>query len=423
MLDFKPPLDSPLLLWWLDLTLPLYLKLKLHDTQVKLVPGARERLEALKGCRAMICPNHSNRHDPQIMYTVGHAVNEHFNFVAAREVFDYDHGLNGWWLQHIGSYSVVRGAADRESFKTTRRVLSHGPKKLVLFPEGEISRQNDTLMALESGAAQLSLWALADLAKEFGEEKVLSGEKTIFIIPMAFKYTYPKDISSALGGMLKTLEHKMGLEYSEEVSLYKRMRQIAERLIAALEKEYHFKSQGSSLNERIKNLRLHILLNLAQVLQIELPEGQRELEHVRILRNKLDDYIYHDDNGYSAYEKEVHDEKEVVMKGYYKDLNRVVNFISIYDSYVNEHMTQERLAEVIDRLEAEILGGEPTLKGARDVLVDVGSPIDLSKYYADYKKDKKKTCHIITEEIYQQISTMLNKLEELRPVRFLSNQT
>jgi 1-acyl-sn-glycerol-3-phosphate acyltransferase len=154
VLDFRPPKDSPLLLNFIKICSPMYKKIGLGGVQLKIEKGALERFEKLKGKRTMICPNHSNRHDPQTMFFFGQAVGECFNYVAAREVFEWDGGMNGWWLQRIGAYSVVRGAPDRESFKTTKRILSEGKRKLVLFPEGEISRQNDTLLPLETGAAQ-----------------------------------------------------------------------------------------------------------------------------------------------------------------------------------------------------------------------------------------------------------------------------
>ena len=163
MLDFRPPKDNPALISVVKLFLPIYMKVKLHDTQVQPVAGAVERFDVVRGKRGMICPNHSNRHDPQVMFAFARIVKEDFNYIAAREVFDWDDGWNGWWIQRLGAYSVVRGAADRESFKMTRKIIAEGKKKLVLFPEGEISRQNDTLMALESGAAQLCFWAVEEL--------------------------------------------------------------------------------------------------------------------------------------------------------------------------------------------------------------------------------------------------------------------
>lgn len=85
----------------------------MSDTQIRVKEGALERFSKLKGKRALVCPNHSNRHDPQAMFFFGQAAKETFNYVAAREVFDWDHGFNGWWLQHIGAYSVVRRAGPR----------------------------------------------------------------------------------------------------------------------------------------------------------------------------------------------------------------------------------------------------------------------------------------------------------------------
>ena len=440
MLDFKPPKDTPFLFWWAKINLPLHMKFSMRGTSIKIMDGALERFAKLKGKHTMVCPNHSNRHDPQIMFSFGVKASEYFNFVAAREVFDYDHGVNGWWLQHLGTYSVVRGAADRESFKTTRCILSEGHKKLVLFPEGEISRQNDTIMPLESGAAQLSFWAMADLEKkaqaakkeEKKEDKQEGkaensavavdelGFEPVYIQPMAFKYTYPEDIASELRGSLKTLEMRLGLKVDEEGSFQARIKRLAETLLSTLEREYNFKPKDAvTMNDRVKQLRVHILQNLAGILSVELEAGGRELEWVRVLRNKLDDFIYEDEKDMSEYEKEVHAEKEKTYKTYYKDLNRVVNFISIYDGYVSERSTQERIAEVLERMETEVLGGESPPKGAREVMVDVGEAINLGDYWSLYKKNKKEAVNQVTDCLFSEISRMLAEMDAKRKVRYL----
>jgi len=440
VLDFKPPKDTPFLFWWAKINLPLHMKFSMRGTSIKIMDGALERFAKLKGKHTMVCPNHSNRHDPQIMFSFGVKAGEYFNFVAAREVFDYDHGVNGWWLQHLGTYSVVRGAADRESFKTTRRILSEGQKKLVLFPEGEISRQNDTIMPLESGAAQLSFWAMADLEKKAQAAKKEDkkddqkagktensavdvdelGFEPVYIQPMAFKYTYPEDIASELRGSLKTLEMRLGLKVDEEGSFQTRIKRLAETLLSTLEREYNFKPKDAvTMNDRVKQLRVHILQNLAGILSVELEAGGRELEWVRVLRNKLDDFIYEDEKDMSEYEKEVHAEKEKTYKTYYKDLNRVVNFISIYDGYVSERSTQERIAEVLERMETEVLGGESPPKGAREVMIDVGEAINLGDYWSLYKKNKKEAVNQVTDRLFSEISRMLAEMDAKRKVRYL----
>ncbi len=407
--------------------MPLYMKLGLNDTAVSVSPEALARFQKLKGKRALICPNHSYRHDPQVMFSFSKLAGEDFNFIAAREVFDWEHGLNGWWLQHMGCYSVVRGAVDRESFKTTRELLATGKKKLVLFPEGEISRQNDTLLPLESGAAQLSFWALQDIKKA-------SPHDTIYIVPMALKYTYPYDIGSGIRNSLGQLEQKLGLNTFEidqkdtmakqidegSDSVRDRLRRVAEKLLQVLEKEYRQQpAEGATMNDRVEKLRRAILQKVAKQLDVQLAAGARELEHVRVLRNTLDDYIYAD-NGKSEYEKAIHEANAANIKACYKDLDRAVNFIAIYDGYVTEHMTQERYSHVLDRLEWEVFGKAPGPRGARRVLIDVGEPINLDDYAESYKTKKKEAVARVTDDIFSQISSMLLNMEDHRKPIYLA---
>jgi hypothetical protein len=427
MLDFRPPLDTPWMIALVKFLMPLYMKLGLNDTTISVSPEALERFNKVKGKRALICPNHSFRHDPQVMFAFSALVSEDFNFIAAREVFDWDHGLNGWWLQHMGCYSVVRGAVDRDSFKTTREILANGKKKLVLFPEGEISRQNDTLLPLESGAAQMSFWALSDIKKNHPNE-------TIYIVPMALKYTYPYDIGSNIRESIGRLENKLGLSpfdgdegklrmeiESASDSIRFRLRRIAEKLLSVLEREYRQTPKAdATMNQRVESLRRAILLKVAKQIDVELAAGQRELEQVRILRNTLDDYIYANAAApASEYEKQVHEERTANIKACYKDLDRVVNFIAIYDGYVTEHMSQERYSHVLDRMEQEVFGGAPTLRGSRCVLIDVGEPINLEDHLEGYKAKKKEAVAKVTDEIFSQISSMLHGLEEKRKPVFL----
>ncbi|MFX6281365.1 hypothetical protein ABTF86_20095, partial [Acinetobacter baumannii] len=78
-------------------------------------------------------------------------------------------------------------------------------KKLVLFPEGEISRQNDTLMSLETGAAQLTFWGVEELTKMSAKN---NGQvEPLYLTPVALKYTYATDVRPALKRTLSSLEN------------------------------------------------------------------------------------------------------------------------------------------------------------------------------------------------------------------------
>lgn len=414
MLDFRPPKDSQLIISLCKAFTPVILKLGLGDPAIKISEEDIKKFQQLKGKKALVCPNHSNRRDPEVMFAFSKAVGEDFNFIAAREVFDWRHGLNGWFLQKMGVYSVVRGAVDRDSFKMTRNILANGKKKLVLFPEGEISRQNDTLLALESGAAQLSFWALNDILKK-------DPQGTLHIVPMAMKYIFTTDISSAIRASLITIEESLDLQPTD-ISIRVRIRNIAEKLLSALEKEYRHEpeSKNGNMNDRVVSLRRAILNRVAEQLDVKLDENKRELENVRVLRNKIDDYIYDEKNNtQSDYEKKVHHDYAERSKALYVDIDRVVNFIAIYDGYLSEHMTQERCADIVGRMEKEVLGKYETYKGPRRVTVKVGEPINLVDYSDAYKSNKKEAVSQVTENIFNQISSMLNQIEDSREAIYI----
>jgi 1-acyl-sn-glycerol-3-phosphate acyltransferase len=408
VLDFRPPEDNALVIGLMRLFMPQVLKYRCHDARVAVEGDGIARFKQLAGSHTLICPNHSFRHDPEVMFYFSNLVGEVFNFIAAREVFDYHNGFNGWLLQKLGVYSVVRGAADRESFKTTRSILVAGKKKLVLFPEGEISWQNEALLPLESGCVQLSFWALDELQKT-------EPQTPVYVLPVALKYSYRGNIIPQLEWCLEKLEKRLGMEEHATESLYQRVRGAAIVVLTALERQYDVKpAPDAALNDRIIAVRTEALKKLAEVLSVELPPLKTShLDWIRVLRNTMDDFIYGDTKDLSSYQRQMHEEKASKIRGYYRDLDRIVSFIAIYDGYLQPPATQERLANVIEMLEFEVFG-EKTIKGPRNVTVDVGQPINLLERYTDYKANKRKATESITHEVSQQLRDMLDVMEKQR---------
>jgi hypothetical protein len=217
------------------------------------------------------------------------------------------------------------------------------------------------------------------------------------------------------------LEEKVGIATADKELFHTRLKNLTGKLLVTLEREYEFApKEGTSVSERVDALRSHILKGVASQLKVELHENGKQLDWVRQIRNKLDDFIYADYQQSSEYERKIHDEKAAKIRGFYRDVDRVVNFIAIYEQYFSELNTQERFADILDRLESEILGHEPSIKGARTVLVDVGEAINMTAVYADYKKNKKTVIANVTENLGHQISEMLVGLDKHRKPIMLS---
>jgi 1-acyl-sn-glycerol-3-phosphate acyltransferase len=413
VLDFRPPEDNEFIINFTKLIFPLVLKFKLHGAELKVVGDGLERFNKLKGKRTVVCPNHSYRHDPEVMFALADMADEEFNFIAAREVFDWNNGLNGWLLQQLGCYSVVRGAVDRESFKTTKNIIVQNKKKLVLFPEGEISRQNDVLLPLETGAVQLSYWALDELHKSQPDEPV-------FIQPVALKYTYKDDITEHLSWCMMKVERRLGIDNHGETSLYKRVRAASEVVLSTLEREYNCKPQPTdTLNERMNRVKSEALQTMAEFLGVDLPSKGSHLDWVRVLRNTMDDFIYGETDELPPYQRKIWEEKAGKVKRFYRDLDRVVAFIAIYEGYLTPPTTQERLSNVVELFESEVFG-EVSVKGSRLIYIHIGEPINLLDKYADYKKNKKQVIESVTLELSQQLSGMLDTIDKTREIVFVS---
>ena len=119
------------------------------------------------------------------MFFLSKQLSQQYYYMTARDTYGKGRfgGLRGFLMQRFGAYSIVRGTADRNAFRTTRELLSKGNSSLVIFAEGEISRQNDTVMRFERGIVQLCFWALDDMAKA-------GVNKPLYVVPIGIKYHY-----------------------------------------------------------------------------------------------------------------------------------------------------------------------------------------------------------------------------------------
>src|SRR6185369_14744519 len=111
----------------------------------------------------------------------------------------------GWWFQSMGCYSVTRGAADQESFAMTRKILTEGKRKLVMFPEGEVTRRPDFLLPLRKGATHLFFEAQEELRQSQPGEPIL-------IQPIGIRWLYRHDITGWLNFIVGRIENKLDLQ-------------------------------------------------------------------------------------------------------------------------------------------------------------------------------------------------------------------
>ena len=401
MLDFKPPKLNTTAVQVAQSLMPLVNRLFLKGLTLDIDAESIARLKTVDGHPTVLSPNHAARADPAVIFFLSKRLSQQYYYMTARETFDKGKfgGFRSFLLQRFGAYSIVRGTADRNAFRATRELLSEGTYPLVIFAEGEISRQNDTVMRFERGIVQLCFWALDDMAKA-------EIDKPLYMVPIGIKYHYPQDMWDDIDAALTELERSI-LPPAERTPIerYERLRRIGVAIFKTLAAEYQYKvDETVPLDTHIQKMKEQILSHAEQIMGIH--SEADVLTRVRTLKNLVDAEVYKDIEQMTEYERKIHEELLQKFQRFYPDLDRLINFIAISDGYVAEERSPERFLEVIVRLEREVFGMSK-MRGPRVASVRVGEPKNLRDYYDTYKAQKRETVEQITLELETVVQTLV----------------
>jgi 1-acyl-sn-glycerol-3-phosphate acyltransferase len=397
---FIPPRESPALIRFAQAFLPAIADLVGSVRDLEVPAEDLERLKGLGNGRAILAPNHPTGNDPIVMFWLSRLLKQPFNYLAAREVLV---GLKGWVMNRVGTYSVIRGVADRESIRTTRRLLAELDRKVVIFPEGEIYEHNDHLLAFQSGVPQIGFWALEDLRK-------LGKKPELPIVPIAIKYRCSDSPRTAIETSLKDLEAALDLPLPGKMTAYQRLRRVGDRVLATLERhEGMTPREGEDLSERIPKVRRKVLERIAQAIETSLHENEPPADQLHLLYNDLRSWVGDLGDDFSDYDELLYRRRVEVAAPLFHDLQRLQNFIAVTGDYVGAEATAERFLDVLGRLEKEVFG-QVKHRVPRIAMVRVGEPIALQDRFEAYGAGKRATVAEVTREMEARIREMLRQL-------------
>jgi len=399
---FYAPKSNPVFIALIQKIMRRAIRKQLKVIDIEIDDEDLERLRRLKGERCLLTPSHSGGFEPHIIMELSRRLQDDYNYVAAIELFEQSR-IFRWLMPRLGVYSVIRGALDRPSFTMTRQMLAAGKRWLVIFPEGQTIWQNSMVIPFQQGVVQLAFKGYEDAAKS-------DPESHLYCVPMAIKYVYLQDMHPEIDTSLARLESKLSLPIdSTPQSRYLRLRRIAEAVLAANEKaECITADVAHSLNDRIENLKSHIVLQLEQQLGVKANDRQNLLDRIRTLFNTIDRMVDEEAAG-SEYERRLAADRQQVARSQYKTLWRLLQLFAIYDGYVKESMTFERFMDVLCLLEMEVFQ-QRRIWGPRKARIKVGEPIDLRDQAPAYLADKRETVKTVTMRLEAEVSQMLNDL-------------
>ncbi|MCB1169447.1 MAG: 1-acyl-sn-glycerol-3-phosphate acyltransferase [Leptospiraceae bacterium] len=390
MEPFIPPGFSLPLAWGIDFSLPVLLKFVQNLESVEIMPEDKQMLRDLRKDRILYCSNHPTTSEPPVAYAVAKTMGSRFHYMASRQVFDWGSGVVGRVIQGIGAYSVLAGTADRESIKMSRSILAHDGGKLVVYPEGEpTSGENDSLLPLQPGIAQIGFWGLEDARK-------VDPGADIKVLPAFVKYIYTGTEAAIKGDLhssLKKLERRLGVDPKNR-NLLRRFLTIGRVLLEKEEKHYHI--AAGSLKDwdyRVGRVRHAVLDQVADRIQVKgYNRNADAIEKLRFLLSILEMITV----GYP--DPRLPQIDEDTTKWAQQECEKAYLFIVTRPEYLISHPSAERFYEWLGRYETHVLG--KTSPRSRKAYVRFTEPLSLGSYYEEYKKNRK-----------QGIETMLNDLK------------
>ncbi|AFZ36110.1 phospholipid/glycerol acyltransferase [Stanieria cyanosphaera PCC 7437] len=400
---FYPPRLNPLLVRFVQIIAPYGARL-FYKFELVIGSESLDQIKSLQHKTLLLTPNHPTFHDPIVMFVLSAKLKEKFHYLAAYELF------NSWlagFFQRLGVYSIRRGLVDRSSITETLALLSNPESRLVVFPEGGCSFQNDTVMPFRSGTVQLAFKAM--------EKKAKQGETIpdLYVVPVSIKYKYTQNMEKAIAQTLEELEQALNIIPESHFSSYQRLRLIAEQVIVKIEQDYGLattETNYQSWQERIKKLRIKIIENCEQQLGIltnpneMVRERTYKLEYV--LKTKVEQLESSEVNPESNLLKT---ESALNLDLIDKSIKRLLNFDAIYDGYVAENPTSERFLDTLIRLEREVFNiDKPKPKGFRQAIVKIGNPVNLKDFFNDYQQERLKTVNNVVFQIQQEVQKKLD---------------
>lgn len=390
--------------------MPLYRRFMMGIVRIEMNPGGLEQARALLGQRVVLAPNHPS-YEPAILHWLAKRLGRPFYWLAAREVFEP-------WYQRViasraGAFSVERGARDEQSAQAARQILVDGKTWLVLFPEGQEYFLHETVLPFLPGAARRGLEAMQQMGG--------AADKPVYILPVALRYYFVRDMLPRIRQVLAHLERRLGLPpatrapgSSERSWLLLRLERIGMLVLSANEELYNIDPpEDASGQQRMQTLCEAILLRSAEALGEPLPDPQQPLRNrLRKLFNAANAVINDEPSLPGDYGRALLARRQRRAEKTKAELSRVLQFVAYSADYVNEAPTVERYLDMLGRLEMEVTG-RLWLYSPRAVRIIVGEPIDLSHYYSDWLQRGEAVAEEVTELLEQTVREMLQASAEL----------
>ena len=397
MQEFKEPKPNAIVTSMCKVILPFWLRLKEHLSIS--VRGTQQDIDAFsRSSRAVVLLNHPDRQDPFVIFELANKMHEEFYCIAARECFDWDDGWRGWLFQSLGCYSVARGKADFHSIATTKKVLREGRRKLLVFPEAEITADESTLHELHKAIFHIAL----SVQKELSNNASVDPDNQVRLIPAAIRFSLDTELESAVGPALQRMEESLELSAAENATVFVRIDAVVNAYLSLVFEVYDLQKPQASQQQLAEFLSVEILHKIATNIGMTWDVSLSPTEQLYAIRNTV---AGNTDIDTVAVRPNVFQCAGIANPCLISDLERIERLLIMHRML--EHPSSEiQCCRILDFIECELYG-TITPKGWQSAVILLGTPIEVSSFVDHFSVSKEDGVERLSEHFKGKLQGML----------------
>lgn len=399
--DFIPPISHTPVLSFLKLILPI--ALSQQHMEVRASRNCINTVRSLAGKQTVILVNHCDRSDPVAVFALSKLCGEDFYYLAARELFDREFGSRGFFMQHSGCYSVIRGEPkDELSKRATIEIVARGDRKLIMFPEGDVTGRDDAILPLKEDGIRNIFEAQSQLQNDGGE--------SVYLLPLSIYYEVKPDALMPLDKAIFKLESALNLSW-QRLDLEDRVVRILSCFIDHLEERYGIQSSSNAPHLRLLELCKRASEAIARANGVHIGASGSEARYLYSVKGQLRRLKNRGPIFGSRFGETLKDEIVERAASSRRDLKRLQELLILANTVQQRPFTVDLAWRIVDRLESLVFG-KASAKGTRVAWFESAQPIRLLDLWQEYQIDNQKGLEhaiwLVRTSIYESLQMSKN---------------
>lgn len=398
--DFKAPKPSLPVIGLLEALFPLYLRFVDH-LRFDFSKDTKGHLDFVRDKSVVIVLNHADRQDPLVVIELVRRLRQTIYSGVAREAFDWNHGLRGWFFQKFGCFSVNRGITDFQAIRTMKTVLTSDCGKLLVFPEAEVTGDDRHVHEISRPLIHILLNIQSQVERA-------GRSKSLWVLPVGVSYRLESDLDCSIRKCAVSIEKRLGIEKGERLSAKARVCRITERLLSKLSKEYGFSpAEGVSIDEHVRRLARHISSTVSASLKGSMNLGAHSSEGEP--DNSESEELSDEESLYRLRNLVIEHKlrnNERHRRKWLADLDKAERLL-IFDRIIKQDYSPIQILRMLDCLELEVCG-RMSAKGKQRAFISFGEPIDVRPFFERYVRSRNTAIDELEHAVHSGLQSALD---------------